>query len=315
VLWNFTSKIRQNYEPVQRVEALDFGTAMHKALEAYYQPATWGTVDKEGNAVQAFLESIKDVQSKVRIGALEFETRFEELKALGLGMLDHYFLWAPEHDTFKPILVEIEFEVPIPGLEGVVYQGRIDLVVEDDYGYWLVDHKTTAQLAQTEWLALDDQCSSYAWAIREQLGLEVRGVIYNELYKKVPKPPRVLSYGGLSVAKNQDTSFEVYLQTIRKGGYKVKPYLPMLQYLKDNPKQFVRRTKVSYNKKTLDIVEQRIKLEAVEMLGNPTIYPTPSRFNCNGCMFFAPCLALHEGRDPDTILDELYERRSSVPVS
>jgi len=318
VLWDFTSKIRQDYEPIQRIEALDFGTAMHKALEAYYQPATWQSDDKIANARQAFLEAIKDVQTKVRIGALEFETRFNELKELGLGMLDNYFMWAPNHDSFKPVLVEIEFEVPIPGLDDVVYQGRIDLVVEDDYGYWLVDHKTTAQFAQTEWLALDDQCSSYAWAIREQLGLEVRGVIYNELYKKVPHAPRRLARGGFSVAKNQDTSFEVYLAELRKEGYHgkyLRPYLPMLQFLKENPKQFVRRTKVTYRPQTLIIVEDRIRKEAMEMLNAPAIYPTPSRFNCNGCSFFAPCVALHEGSDPDSILDELYERRGSVPVS
>ena len=37
-LWNFTSKIRENWEYVPGVEALDFGTAIHAALEVYYDP-------------------------------------------------------------------------------------------------------------------------------------------------------------------------------------------------------------------------------------------------------------------------------------
>ncbi len=311
VLWDFTSKIRQNYEPIQRIEALDFGTAMHAALQAYYNPETWGeSPTMQENARRAFLLSIKEIGMLVKIGALEFEERFDELKALGLGMLEHYFLWAPKHDNFKPIYVEIEFEVPIPHLVGVVYQGRIDLIVEDEFGYWIVDHKTAAQLAQTEWLALDDQCSSYAWAIKEQLGLQVRGIVYNELRKKAPRKPAVLRSGALSVNKSQDTTYETYLATLRELGYKTKAYSGILQYLKDNPKEFVRRTKVTYNPRTLQIVENRIRAEAVTMLDDPKIYPSPSRFNCNGCSFFAPCLALHEGADPKHILDEMYEKRT-----
>jgi RecB family exonuclease len=313
VLWDFGSKIRQNYEPIQRIEALDFGTAMHKALEAYYQPTTWGNQGlMEHNARQTFLNACKEVGMRVKLGALEFEERWEELRTLGLGMLDFYFAYAPNQDSFTPKFVEVEFEVPIPGLQDTVYQGRIDLIVEDEYGYWLIDHKTTAQLAQTEWLALDDQCSSYAWAIKMKLGLEVRGVIYNELRKKAPSKPRVLRDGTLSVAKNQDTTYETYLQAIREGGYSEKAYQPMLDYLKMNARQFVRRTKVIFRPETLQVVERRIRMEALEMLDNPLIYPTPSRMNCNGCSFFAPCLALHEGRDPDTILDENYERRASA---
>jgi hypothetical protein len=237
---------------------------------------------------------------------LEFEERFEELKALGLGMLDYYFLWAPEHDDFKPVRVEVEFEIPMGKF---VYQGRVDMLAEDKYGYWIVDHKTAIQLGDVEWLVLDDQCSSYAWALQKMLGLEIRGVIYNELRKKVPRKPQVLRNGELSRNKNQDTSYETYLAAIKEGGYRTKGYADILQYLKDNPKQFVRRTRVNYQPGALDLVEWRIRAEAREMLNDPAIYPTPSRFNCQGCSFFGPCLARHEGRDEQSILDELFEKR------
>lgn len=309
-LWDWTSKIRQNLEPAQRIEALDFGTAMHKALEAYYKPNTWGHQSlMEESARQAFSDACKEIGLKVKVGPLEFEERWEELRQLGQDMLSFYFQWAPPRDTFTPRFVEVEFEVPIPYMPDVVYQGRIDLIVEDDYGYWLYDHKTTAQFGATEWLGLDDQCSSYAWAIKKMLGLEVRGVVYNELRKKAPKPPKVLRDGTLSVNKMQDTTYETYLNAIRMGGFSEKAYADMLAYLKANPKEFVRRTRVLFRPETLDIVERRIKMEAAEMLDHPAIYPTPSRFNCNGCSFFAPCLALHEGRDYVAILDEGYERR------
>jgi hypothetical protein len=316
VLWDFTSKIRQNWEPLQRIDALDFGTAMHEALQAYYEPTTWGNQGlQEQNALRAFFISADKVGARVKLGALEFEDRWKELRVLGEGMLNHYFMWAPKRDNFTPIFTEVEFEVPIPGMHGdVMYQGRIDLIIQDEFGYWIVDHKTTAQLADTQWLWLDDQCSSYAWAIQKQLGLNIRGVIYNELRKKAPRKPNVLMNGTLSVNKSQDTTYEVYLQTVRELGYKPKAYAGILSYLKENPKEFVRRTKVNFTPKALAVVEGRIQTEAIEMLswGKSTpvaIYPTPSRFNCNGCSFFGPCTALHDGYDPLTILNERYEQR------
>lgn len=311
-LWDFTSKIRGNWEPLQRYLAFDFGTAMHAGWEAYYDPETWGDLPTmRRNAKEAFRLSYASISEKVKVGDLEFELNFNEAIDLGMRMLDYYFTWAPKVDNFTPLYREIEFEVPIPGLEGLaVYQGRIDLIVEDEYGYWLVDHKTAAQFSSTQWLALDDQCSSYAWAIRKQLGLEVRGVIYNQARKKPPDLPNVLKNGTFSKNKQQDTTFELYLRAIREAGQEPHWYRDFLLFLKQNPKEFCRRTQVSYSPRTLDIVEQRIQKEAWDMIHDPLIYPSPSPMNCNGCRFFAPCLALMEGADPEPILEENYVRRA-----
>jgi RecB family exonuclease len=309
-LWDFTSVLRQNLEPFQRAEALDFGTAIHAALECYYDPEAWPDVDaREKAAIMGFLGAIQKVEKLVVEGPLDFEIDFNEQRMLGLGMLDNYFKWAPAHDNFKPVYVEVEFEVPL--YAGSVYQGRIDLIVEDDYGYWIVDHKTTAVFGATEWLVLDDQCASYAWALRRQLGLEVRGVIYNELRKKLAHPPTVLKNGTLSVSKSQETTYELYMATIIELGLNPADYDDVLEYYaSDAAQQYFRRTKVIFNKHTLENVEKRILLEAQEMMDNPAIYPTPSRFNCTGCRFFAPCVALQEGADYETILSENYQRRT-----
>ena len=316
-LWNFTSKIRENWEPVQRYPAFDFGTAIHAGLQAYYEPSTWGQKAlMRTNAMDAFYASLSTLHQLVKMGDLEFEVRFDDEYEMGHRMLDYYFLWAPKVDNFVPLYVEIEFEVPIPGLEGLaVYQGRIDLIVEvfdeegQSLGYWLIDHKTASQFGDTQWLWLDDQCSSYAWAIREQLGLEVRGVIYNQLRKKPPHPPNMLRSGSFSVNKQQDTTFEVYLRAIRQAGQNPSWYRDFLLYLKKNPKEFCRRTKVKYNERQLQIVGERIRREAIEMINDPVIYPSPSPMNCNGCRFFSPCLQVQEGSEP--YMEENYERRNS----
>lgn len=308
--WDFTSKIRQNLEPIQRYMPFDFGTAFHAGMQAYYEPETWGDYDlMKRNAMAAFRLSITELRGKAQLLDLELEDEYEEATKTGIAMLEYYFLWAPSRDKFKPVYVEIEFEVEIPGLPGVKYQGRIDLIIEDEFGYWIVDHKTAAQFASDmSWLYLDDQCSSYAWALQKMLGLEIRGVIYNEVRKSPPKPPNPLQRGGYSRNKQQDTTFEMYLATLRKAGIDPRLYRNFLLYLKQNPKEFVRRKRIEYAPEFLVIVEDRIRKEAIEMLRpDVAIYPTPSKFNCNGCRFFGPCLQTQEGRPP--FLD-LYERRS-----
>src|SRR6516225_8512509 len=103
--WEWGSRTRRNLEPVQGSTALDFGTAIHAGLEAYYQPKTWGYhTQMQANALQGFLDSIRSTRCDAE--------DYEELKALGLGMLDNYFAWAPANDTWKPVMVEQEFEIP-----------------------------------------------------------------------------------------------------------------------------------------------------------------------------------------------------------
>lgn len=276
-------------------------------MEAYYFPTSWGYRSlQEHNARHAFQMTYKDLQSKVRVGDLEFEFTFDEALELGLGMLEYYFTWAPKHDNFRPIMTEIEFEVPIPGLEGqAVYRGRIDLIVEvfdDDsnsQGYYIVDHKTAKQFGEALWLYLDDQCGSYAWAISKMLGLEIKGVLYNQLRKKPPDPPKTLKSGMLSVNKQQDTTFELFLKKCRELDQNPNWYREYLRFLKHNPKEFCRRVTTRFTPEALEIVEKRIVMEAREMIKKDiAIYPTPSPMNCNGCRFIGPCMQLQGGMQP-----------------
>jgi hypothetical protein len=310
-LWQFSSKIRENWTPLFRTPALDFGTAIHRALQAYYEPSTWDDYNLRcKNAMEGFFASISEVEQKVRVAGLELELRFDEPRAMGMEMLDYYFQWAPKHDDFRPILVEQEFSVPIPGYPFLRYEGRVDLVVENEYGYWIWDHKTAASFQGTEWLVLDDQCTSYAWGLLAQLGLDIKGVMYNELSKSPPHPPRRLKSGGFSIAKNQDTTFELYLKTVTDAGQNPRWYRDYLLYLKHNPKEYIRRTQIRFTPGQLDIVERRIQKEALEM-ANPdvAIFPTPSAWNCQRCRFLQPCIALQQGLDHQAILEELYEKR------
>lgn len=117
--WNFTSKIREDWEYVPGIEPLDFGIACHTAWDVYYDPRRWneprGLVQYE--SIHAFIKHLEEW--KVRLQKADQwalnAARWSELMELGIGMLEHYFMWAPKNDTeWVPIKSEIEFEVPIP---------------------------------------------------------------------------------------------------------------------------------------------------------------------------------------------------------
>ncbi len=319
-LWDFTSKIRQNYEPVQAAKVLDFGTAIHAGLEAYYDPQSWKAdlATKKAIALGTFLETSRQQKMRVlnRMGsedlAYELEVDFEERQSLGVSMLDYYITWATANDDFEPIMTEIEFEVPLA--DGLLYQGRIDLVIRNSQGeYGLVDHKTTSQFGSTEWLDIDDQVSSYLWAIRKEMGIDAKFIIYNELRKAVPERPRLLKNGRLSVDKSANTTYEMFMASVRELGHSEAWYTDYLEFLRTSPKQFIRRTLVRKSPEALDIVRKNVEAEASDMINNPAIYPTPGLFNCQGCSFLQPCMLKQNGQieDMQFLLDNTYVKRDN----
>jgi hypothetical protein len=344
-LWDYKSPLRQRLEPIEGPKPLEFGIAIHSALETYYDPELRKLPDLEvveQLAIGKFNEDCAEQTQRRKDAGLwddAAKADFEERRELGEGMLNHYFTWAPENDkNWTPILSEVSFEVPVPWPQGVlhddvrhnwdfdididgnmvyegkpvVYQGRIDLIIQDSEGYyWIVDHKTAAQFGDTSHLDMDEQCGSYGWAIHQQLGIPIRGIIYNELRKAVPKPPKRLQRGGFSVAKNQSTTYELYLRTLEGAGENLLNYKEFLKWLSSQQNTFIRRSIVHRTNKEFELLAHRIGLEAIEMLGDPFIYPSPNRMNCAGCSFRAPCLARMDGSDEHYFLNDsgLFTRK------
>jgi hypothetical protein len=342
--------MRGDWEPLQAPVPLEFGTAMHSALEVYYDPETW-TGDRVVVQIltkQRFVDVCNE-QKKIHLQAsdsvdliVEKDEEFAARVKLGLGMLDHYFIWAPKQDTeLIPVMTEIEFEVPVivpsglklrPGFMvggnnnllwcnsnniwiPVVYQGRIDLLVQETCfpnRYWIVDHKTTGNMGSVEWLDLDEQGGSYCWALREKLGLNIAGVVYNQLLKDYPKPPKELVNGGYSQNKQQRTTYETYLRALEKAGEPLERYTEYLHHLRYLQNPFCRRIQIHRSRREIENLERTICLEAIDMIDNPSIYRNAGPFTCMNCAYKPPCLADIDGQDVQFILNEYYRKRSSV---
>lgn len=335
--WNFSSKLRMNLESNKEARALAFGTAIHAGLEVYYKPETWhlDTEMKVQLAKSAFL-ACWDKQKPD-----DETTEWAEDAELGWDMLDNYATeYEFEWKHFTPVKVEIEFEVPItvpdeanhPGsifaIAGdalvvqpthydtpapVMYQGRIDAIWQDTDGkMWLVDHKTAKKFDSTDWLALDEQCGSYMWAIQQMLGIKISGVIYNELRKDAPHLPKLLKNGSLSKDKNQNTTGVIYRKAIADYGLDPLQYAEILEHLDAQGNKFFRRTIVMRSQRELEIQGERIYYEAIDMLDNPTIYPSPNKFTCSFCDFFSACVSKQEGSDYDYILKDRFHVRETT---
>jgi PD-(D/E)XK nuclease superfamily protein len=390
--WNWLFKDR--WYPLTTPKPLEFGSAYHKGMEAWFDPFTWGRGDVETRktlAILAFSNECNMQKAKYVIqndGTIdpELEADFDERLELGIGMLTYYIdKISPVLDTqFKPIKVEIDFEVPVKSPEGdqlwckcdqcktlwlsseignldhnewvvrnrfigpdgnelqddaltrlywkiawqglpVTYGGRIDVLAQDENGrYWIIDWKTAARLTGDdsieaqgdEFILLDDQITSYCWALWT-LGIDVAGFIYHEQKKAFPKEPEPVKYNRkgcwYSVSRQQETSYDVYIETIQEGdpsGYASGAYDEFLAWLKENGPRYYSRKQVHRNETELKNAGLYIYLEAAEMIRPELpIYPSPGRFGCTFCAFRQPCIGQNRGEDYEYALESGYEKR------
>ena len=233
---------REGIVPETHAKPLQFGIAFHIAMEVFYDPETWSSTtpeEKTKRSVDAFIEACESQRAEYlkhtgQTKLLEGDgDDYTERIDLGIGMLEWYGsqVHPKEDNWFKPVMVEVPFQVPIVnpatgeplrcyapevipegyGNAGevlrtcgqvheygavVTYDGRIDAIVEDIYngGYFIWDHKSAAQIRKDDrLLLLDPQVNGYTWAASSELGIDVRGFLYVEYRKDFPKPPKMLS--------------------------------------------------------------------------------------------------------------------------
>jgi hypothetical protein len=341
----------ENYYPLMTAKPLEFGVAYHEAMEVFYRPETW-FMDAETKgelATKAFVEKTEAQRRKFLKNmdqsylADDVQQDFNERIELGRGMIRfHAERVSPKYDhNWKPLRVEIGFQVPIPHPETgepltcsnqacrhpagapVVYAGRMDALGEDDHGdYWVIDWKTARALSQNdEFLYLDDQIGSYVWAANV-LGLPVRGFIYHEMKKGFPERPmqnKVRRLGCIfSKNRQQNLSYDIYLETVKEEdteAYEEGLYDDILEFLKNEGPHYVHRYQIHKSPAELEQIAYNIGLEALDMIDPGTrIYPSPGRFGCSFCAFRQPCMGKNNGEDFQYALDTLFERREHYYV-
>ena len=250
--WAWYWKYVEKWYPLTNAKPLEFGTAMHAAMEARYNPKYYDKQEvAEALAVVTFTE-INDKQlqnAKAAKGIFFDETvidDYNERRDLGIRMLEYYFTAIVDKEKdFKPVAVEQNFIVPINdnincyceqckakwaayvidndpvGFRGlpVVLEGKIDLILEYSNGkVWVRDWKNIGRFSDTvEWLENDLQLNLYLWALWK-MGADIGGFEYFESKKmapEIPEPMKRRNKGCLfSTAKDKPHEYDSYLEQV-----------------------------------------------------------------------------------------------------
>lgn len=201
----------------------------------------------------------------------------------------------------------------------VVFHGKLDAIVEDQYGqWWILDYKT-AKAFDTGKLALDPQISKYCWAAEQSLDHEIAGMLYLQVSKNPPKAPKITTKG-ISTDKRQRTTHKIYRNALIEmyGDVKAAP-AANISFLNDlvseedeHGNKFIRIDWVERNEEMKANTYRHIIEEARDMLHpKARIYINPTKDCSWDCPFKVMCTAMEEGADWQIYLED-YEVRNET---
>ncbi len=332
--WDFGSPNRQNREPRDTPPRPDLGEAMRAALAVWYFPGMWEwpRAIVLPRALQAFDQALSGAPTtkEVLAGGPASKEAVETARAV----LEGYFTWAPTVDAFAPVRVEADFEagVPDPRTPGeelvdgdgrpVRYHDRIHVLIVDAHdAYWVVEHR----LAEDGWadrdeLLLAERPMAALWGWEHfYLSMEFAGTVHNELRLTggdtkwddpgegdLARRPRARDWARSRAARRTAPDDQAPTTLPVEDG-------PAEVMVQEGGGGWFRRTWIPRTRPEVKAVADNLFAEAREMLdrGLP-LYPSPTPEHCAVCEYRAPCRAMNEGGDVETVLTEAYRLRDTA---
>lgn len=145
------------------------------------------------------------------------------------------YLWHYKDDPWEYIDNEFQLEAKLP--DGTIYRGKVDALIRNQFGLWLVDHKTHKTLPDLNFRLLDAQSALYLWAAREN-GLEVNGFIWNYIRWKAPSVPKLVDKNRRISDSPCDTDYPTFVAALKR----YKEQYPEFQ-IRDKDRQTAARLK------------------------------------------------------------------------
>ncbi|MBD3268521.1 hypothetical protein GF373_17775 [bacterium] len=305
VKWLFSSRNKMNLTRKNPYSPFFLGSAMHYAIAAFYTGGRRGA----HRAINAYFSRQTETLGSYDLTAKQWEDVNEDIE-LAKAMIDNYARWAEENDDFELIP-----EIPIVADRGdYVFRGTGDGLLQRDGKYYLFEAKTCARLPQSgKPLLYDNQHISYMWGIAQDPNYaeyDIQGVLFTFLRKKPPTVPQTIKSGALS-RRHITTTFETYLQAIRDHGLDPEDYREFLTRLKNQESPFFARYMMPNNSRRIEVFEKDFEATVQEMLNEPEIYPSPSRWYCPRCPFNDLCLMYLNGREIWPVLEANYREQLS----
>lgn len=175
------------------------GSWMHTLLEFYHSGQDWRA---EHQRLSANFSELFD-EEKEHYGDLPVEC---------LDLMESY-IWHYKNDPW--IVHEVEFIVEAEFPDGGIYRGKVDALIENEFGLWLVDHKTHKRFPDFSYRILDAQSALYLWAA-QQSGLPVNGFIWNYVKTAAPSKPAMIKDGSRLSKVLGDTDYRTYVTELRR---------------------------------------------------------------------------------------------------
>ncbi len=331
-----TCRRKYSYSHIERLSPIDdikstgalwLGTGIHHAVGMYYYGRLVDQFAQSGQTMAVKLPEgvslmeLMDFQD-LRYGWMDYKEKSAvkpdlETDELGQAMLWGYQRFSAEMDKHWTIVaVEVSLKALIPGTN-VILEGTIDLIIKDAHGYlWIVDHKTAAVMPSRKQLDHDDQMTAYIW-LCHQHGINVRGVIYNAIRKKIPTAPAILVGGGVSKNKSVDTTHYKYLETLEEQGLaKISSngnftypaeYIDIVETTRARTfESFFVRYNLTRSKGEIQSFGEQLVDEVADMFGPNTKYYTNPGLTCNYCEFAFLCKVQNEKGDVKGVKDTMF---------
>lgn len=193
------------------------GTWMHKLLETKAKGGDWRETHKylAGQFSKLFDEE------KEKLGDLP----------RNCARIMRSYEWHYADDPWKVLEVEFTLEVELP--DGSIYRCRLDELVENQYGLWIVDHKNHRILPDLNFRLGDSQSALYVWAALKN-GIPVQGHIWNYLRSRTPTWPEAVYKNTRLSKKSIETDYPTLLTAIKHYGFKPQDYLHWLKRLRSH---------------------------------------------------------------------------------
>lgn len=212
----FRYKYVQQIQPRIYNKPLTRGTWFHELLEAHYSGKDWKKVHRL--KCREFSELFDE--EKEKLGDLPTEM---------LALMRSY-LWHYAHESeWEVLAVEMTIECELP--DGRKFRGRVDMLVRDDWGLWLVDHKTHTRLPNLTARQLDVQSPLYVWACWQN-DIQVDGFTWNYVKTLAPATPTLLKNGSRFSKKLGETDYYTFAKALKQSGLPVEDYRDKLNELK-----------------------------------------------------------------------------------
>lgn len=201
------------------------GTWVHSLLEEFHGPggveAMWAKHAELSRQFDGLFDEEKD----------EYGDMPREIKQIMQSYAWHY-----EADTWVVHEREFTLETLLP--DGRIYRGKVDALIEDQFGLWLVDHKTHKTLPRHDYRVLDTQSPLYIKAAWDN-DIPVLGFIWNYVRWKAPSKPQ-MAYKGTKrqrlSTKDIDTDYLTFARALKEYrdeyGLDIAPYRAQLRQLK-----------------------------------------------------------------------------------